>query len=89
MVQTKTLAQERFRTFFGFTSDFPLKLLISLGDLERKRGEWNMLLKRVERIERVQHLVYAGNYWLLSGVSIHSPDDWWLVLQAGSAAHQD
>ena len=38
-----------------------------------------MLLKRVERIERVQHLVYAGNYWLLSGVSIHSPDGWWLV----------
>ena len=28
MGQTKTLAQERFRTFFGFTSDFPLKLLI-------------------------------------------------------------
>ena len=45
-----------------------------------------MLLKRFERIERVQHLVYAGNYWLLSGVSIHSSDDWWLVLQAGSAA---
>ena len=45
-----------------------------------------MLLKKIERIERVQHLVYAGNYWLLSGVSIHSPDDWWLELQAGSAA---
>ena len=34
----------------------------------------------------MQHVVYAGNYWLLSGVSIHSPDDWWLELQAGSAA---